>query len=690
MEMKITDVFKRALKYHIDGDINNAEKFYKLLIKNGFKHPAVFSNYGVICSSFGRIKEAKYLYKQSINIFPSSPEAYSNYASLLITEGEYQKSESLLRIAIKLKPDLIDSLLNLAIAVNKQNRFEESIDIAMRTLNLAPENPNAYINLLSFLKSEDHLEQTIDLLLEATKKFPTNEKLFFVGFDCLRDKINNQTPSENLRIILIRFLNKDFLYHNLLFNSVNLFYKVTLFEEITLSKNNVYLDNTHMNLLSEELLLLTIKRISLMSLTWEKLMTRLRKDFLEYVVSSEYKFNDLYFQFITSLAHQCFLNEYVYFISNHELELLTKLKNKIYSSEINEDYISIYSCYFPMTELGIYSHQLLSYKSKSIDFNELIKMHLLDTITEKSLISKIASIGNISNSSLDVKEQYEQNPYPRWRYTHFRASAQDKLSEVVNSEIAPNNILNILNKPNPRILIAGCGTGYQLINTSRYLNAEITAIDLSKQSLAYAKRKTIEYGMKNIEFYEMDILNLPLLNKQYDCILCTGVLHHMKNPTAGLESILKCLAPQGLLKLGLYSEIAREVIVKARSFIQSESIQPKLIDIRKFRSKIINDQLNEFKDLLKYGDFFTISGFRDLCFNVQEIRYSLIDLEKLLNIYNLDFKGFLLPPNIKNKYASIFPEDEKQISLSNWNKYEEMYPTTFKSMYQFWVSKSLY
>ena len=34
----------------------------------------------------------------------------------------------------------------------------------------------------------------------------------------------------------------------------------------------------------------------------------------------------------------------------------------------------------------------------------------------------------------------------------------------------------------------------------------MTAIDLSRKSLAYAKRKTEELGIKNIEYYQADIL----------------------------------------------------------------------------------------------------------------------------------------------------------------------------------------
>jgi len=55
------------------------------------------------------------------------------------------------------------------------------------------------------------------------------------------------------------------------------------------------------------------------------------------------------------------------------------------------------------------------------------------------------------------------------------------------------------NHSEPKILIAGCGTGNQVIRSSRYKNVPITAIDLSS-SLAYAIRKAKEYEMDDIDF----------------------------------------------------------------------------------------------------------------------------------------------------------------------------------------------
>ena len=52
-----------------------------------------------------------------------------------------------------------------------------------------------------------------------------------------------------------------------------------------------------------------------------------------------------------------------------------------------------------------------------------------------------------------------------------------------------------------KILIAGCGTGQQILNYSGINDVDIFAIDISKASLAYAKRKTDQYKIQNIKYF---------------------------------------------------------------------------------------------------------------------------------------------------------------------------------------------
>jgi len=86
----------------------------------------------------------------------------------------------------------------------------------------------------------------------------------------------------------------------------------------------------------------------------------------------------------------------------------------------------------------------------------------------------------------------------------------------------------------PRVLVAGCGTGQNAIATARrFAGAQVLAVDISRASLAYALRKTRELGIENIEYRQSDILALGGLAERFDLIECSGVLHHLEDPFEG-------------------------------------------------------------------------------------------------------------------------------------------------------------
>ena len=45
--------------------------------------------------------------------------------------------------------------------------------------------------------------------------------------------------------------------------------------------------------------------------------------------------------------------------------------------------------------------------------------------------------------------------------------------------------------------------------------------------------------INNVELFQMDLLDISLLEKKFDIIECGGVLHHMENPINGFRSLLK-------------------------------------------------------------------------------------------------------------------------------------------------------
>ena len=112
------------------------------------------------------------------------------------------------------------------------------------------------------------------------------------------------------------------------------------------------------------------------------------------------------------------------------------------------------------------------------------------------------------NFSIAVKTQYEENPYPRWINTRILKKPLTIAETIKKLEL--KKIDKTYSLPEvPAILIAGCGTGqHSVVTASRFKNSRVTAIDLSLNSLSYAKRKTFELGLKNIEYMQADILDL--------------------------------------------------------------------------------------------------------------------------------------------------------------------------------------
>ena len=145
------------------------------------------------------------------------------------------------------------------------------------------------------------------------------------------------------------------------------------------------------------------------------------------------------------------------------------------------------------------------------------------------------------------------------------------------------------------------------------------------------------------------------------------------------------------MRLGLYSEIARQDIVKLRKIIDRKKFNNNIDDLRYFRQFIISE--NKSSDLYKSifnKDFYTTSNVRDFLFHTKEHRYTIPKIVKILKKFNLKFLGFVFANDIiKKEYSKMFPDDKNNTNLENWNQFELKFPNTFMSMYQFWVKKNI-
>ena len=218
--------------------------------------------------------------------------------------------------------------------------------------------------------------------------------------------------------------------------------------------------------------------------------------------------------------------------------------------------------------------------------------------------------------------------------------------------------------------------------------ANILAVDLSMASLSYAKRKTAELGIDSIEYAQADLLKLNSLDRTFDVIESSGVLHHLENPFEGWEVLLSLLRPHGLMRLGFYSDLARRDIVRIRNLIRSAGIGSSSQDIRDYRKHLLGLKNSEnYGFVTSSSDFFSTSACRDLLFHVQEHRMNLRTLDSFFKGNDLTFLGFEIDSFVIQSYKNRFPNDPSATNLDQWHIYEEENPNTFAAMYQFWIQK---
>jgi SAM-dependent methyltransferase len=420
-------------------------------------------------------------------------------------------------------------------------------------------------------------------------------------------------------------------------------------------------------------------------LQFEELFVAMRSLLLKNLDKVEVSSELIYF--LSTLSMHCFTNEYVYIESDEETHLIGELQAEIsrtLAQSEQPEAIKIL-CFASFRSLHQYDW---CQKLECLDNLEEVKRRLIEEpLLEKMIAKDIPVLEEISDDvSLKVREQYEENPYPRW--VKLGVSIKAKLIIAVCDELKLQLYSeNIKKVTAPVILIAGCGTGQHSIGTaSRFSNCHVTAVDLSLASLAYAQRKSNELFFTNIDYLQADILHLHQMGKEFDIIESAGVLHHMDEPMAGWRVLVDLLKSGGLMKIGLYSELARQPIVKARKEITSLGLGASENEIRNFRELSRESEIHDVKQLSTFSDFFSLSEFRDLVFHVQEHRFTLPQIKNCLDELGLKFCGFEKKATISN-FRELHGKEADIYDLALWHQYEESNPLAFASMYQFWCQK---
>ncbi len=401
-------------------------------------------------------------------------------------------------------------------------------------------------------------------------------------------------------------------------------------------------------------------------------------------------------QFALALEQQCWVNEYVWMVSQEEARVIGEQQVSVpefLAGDVEQAYRFLLTSLYGPTYKGLSqsaaAESLANVRPWAL--RDALAQRLAGYTAERARAARIPRLGRVADAtSCKVALQYESAPYPRW--TRLGMNLRQGEFRQVLAQYFRADQLGFMQQPF-EVLVAGCGTGKDAIQVALGYgpNARVLALDLSASSLAYASRMADQFGVRNVEFIQADILEIggaPDFHSRFRIIECGGVLHHMADPLQGWRSLIGCLAPGGLMRIALYSAIARRNFTALRNDPAYPGAGCDDAQLRAFRQTLMgraDDRL--VNDLKSSPDFYSASGFRDLLLHVSERSLSIPEIMTFLAEAGLVFRGFQ-PALFFDLLHHHYPNEPWPGSLERWAELECANPILFAGMYKFWCEKA--
>ncbi len=724
----VRGIFAQAVGHHQAGRLDEAIACYRqaLILKPDLA-PA-HNNLGNALCQQGQLAEAEASYRQALAFQPNLASAHNNLGSLLWEQGKPDDAAACYRDALSLEADYFEAHNNLGTVLREKNRPEEAEASIRRALVLAPGFAPALDNLGGLLKDQGRLSEALAVYRRMLEINPEDGD----GLNGLALVLAAQgNPAQALETVLQSFRIRETARSRQIFVDIIKQLRWTSDhararhaiaralteawarpEDLARSAAGLIKQGAHIapvmahaalawprplpapelfdpagpaGLVGDELLLALLVSAQNTDVEFERFLTMARRLLLEAAEGNEE--NGAGLGFYAALARQCFINEYVFFCDDEEIQRAGKLRDALIialdgGAPISSLQLLAVGAYFPLHSLsGAARLTDRTWPEQSIAVLDQQVHEPQEEARSRAAIPRLTAIED--TVSRMVRTQYEENPYPRWvriplteRPIAIAEYLRRKFPFAVFQRNGGGEIAEFLS--------AGCGTGQLALEIAQSVTARMLAVDLSLKSLGYACRKARELGLTTIEFAQADLLELGNIGRSFDVVECSGVLHHLADPLAGWRTLLSLLRPGGFMLVGLYSRVGRRGLNGARRFIARKGYGASVDDIRRCRMELLDFD----KSIAGVDDFFGISSCRDLLFHVQEQQTELPAIAAFLKDNGLAFVGFETDDATMQAYLRRFPGDPAATDLNHWHVFEQENPDTFARMYRFWVQKS--
>ena len=172
---------------------------------------------------------------------------------------------------------------------------------------------------------------------------------------------------------------------------------------------------------------------------------------------------------------------------------------------------------------------------------------------------------------------YDRHPYP--------PPVDDLEALASRTSTGPDRVAHHLIWPGREpdtigsILVAGCGTAQAARHALRNPDAEVVGIDVSATAIEHTRRLIDHHHISNLRIEQLAIEDAARLDRTFDHVICTGVLHHLDDPAVGLAALRSVLAPHGAITLMVYARFGRTGVYLLQDYCRRLGVSTDPADI---------------------------------------------------------------------------------------------------------------
>jgi SAM-dependent methyltransferase len=187
-------------------------------------------------------------------------------------------------------------------------------------------------------------------------------------------------------------------------------------------------------------------------------------------------------------------------------------------------------------------------------------------------------------------------------------------------------------RANLDILVAGCGTWQAAKYAVCRPDARVIGVDVSATSIDQTEQLKRKYNLANLETRRLPIEQVDTLERRFDLIVCTGVLHHLADPDAGLRALRSVLRPDGAMYLMVYAPYGRTGVYLLQDYCRRLGIGLSMKDINELAAVVeaLPPQHPLVALLRSSRDRLDANALADALLNPRERSYSVPQLFEFL------------------------------------------------------------